>query len=567
MKTIMTILSLIGSLGLFMYGMRVMSEALQKLAGFGLRKKLAVITNNRFKGILSGSFITGIIQSSTATTIMVASFVNAGLLSLLESTSLIMGANIGTTATAWIVSILGFNLRIGMFTLPLIAISLPLIFLQKKNLNYWGEFIIGFALIFIGLDFIKNVFPDVQENAEIFEFVSSLTEYGFASLVIFVGTGFLLTAIIQSSSVTSALTLVLCFKGYINFENAAAMIIGENIGTTVTVNIATIMANNAAKRSALFHFLFNVAGLIWMLPLFSFFTAGIEKLIHFFTGMTPSSSVAYVPIALAIFHSLYNILNTLIIVWFIPQFIFLTEKIIRVKDLEKEQKNLRFLYKGVLSTSELSIVQVKNEISHFGEKSYKMFLVIQKMFSAINKEDFQLAYQKIKVFEEESDKLEEDISIYLSKISEDEISQESSFAVHIMLKLVDELETISDIMFNMAKVLKRRRKNKIWFTQTVRDNLNKMFSLISEALKTMNENLTHDYHDISYDKAYIIEKRINKLRKELYKKHLVQVDDEDYRHEAGVVYNDIYNRCENLGDHIFNVSKTIHDLKNVNSFR
>ena len=334
-------LKLIGSLGVFLYGMKLMSEALQKVAGTRMRHILSAMTSNRIKGVMTGILITAIIQSSSATTVMVVSFVNAGLLSLVESIGVIMGANVGTTATAWLISILGFKISMAEISLPLIGLSLPLLFSNKRSRKSWGELIIGFGLLFIGLDFLKNAMPNIQENPEIFTFLQKYTDMGYASYFLFLLIGTALTILIQSSSATMALTLVMCANGWINFEIAAAMVLGENIGTTITANLAAMVANTTAKRAAFAHFMFNVFGVIWVLSIFPIFLHWIEMLSLFLGIGNPSTNPGAVPMALSLFHTIFNVSNLLLLIWFSKLIASLVSKIIPAKECHLRKGRLK----------------------------------------------------------------------------------------------------------------------------------------------------------------------------------------------------------------------------------
>jgi phosphate:Na+ symporter len=380
-------LTLLGSLGIFLYGMKLMSEALQKVAGNGMREILSKMTSNRIKGVFTGFLITAIIQSSSATTVMMVSFVNAGLLSLTQSIGIIMGANIGTTVTAWLISILGFKVKLSAFALPLIGIALPLLFSKINKRKYVGEIIIGFALLFMGLGFLKEAVPDINSNPEILSFLSGYTEMGYWSYFLFLGIGTLLTIIIQSSSATMALTLVMCTNGWISFDIAAAMVLGENIGTAVTANIAAAVANVSAKRSARAHLIFNVLGVTWVLLIFPFFIQGISWFISLIGGTNPNESVAGIPIALSIFHTTFNILNTIIFFGFAMLIVKIVTKLVPQKD-DGEEFRLAFIDTGVLSTSELSIHQAKKEIIVFAERTHKMFDYVKILFEENNDKKF-----------------------------------------------------------------------------------------------------------------------------------------------------------------------------------
>ncbi|HRW63317.1 MAG TPA: Na/Pi symporter, partial [Bacteroidales bacterium] len=354
-------LTLVGSLGLFLYGMKLMSEALQKIAGDNMRNILAKMTSNPVKGVFTGLLITVVIQSSSATTVMMVSFVNAGLLSLTESIGVIMGANIGTTVTAWLISILGFKVDISIISLPLIGIGFPLLFSRTGKKKSWGEFIIGFAMLFLGLDFLKNSVPDIKSHPDILEFLRDYTSSGFGSHLLFLTIGTVLTIIIQSSSATMALTLVMCNNGWISFDIAAAMVLGENIGTAVTANIAAAVANVSAKRAARAHLIFNIMGVIWVSLIFNFFLSSINWFILKIGGVSPYDSPLAIPIALSIFHSSFNIANTLIFIWFTKFIIAIVTKLVPQRE-EAEEFRLKYINTGLLSTAELSIHQAKKEI-------------------------------------------------------------------------------------------------------------------------------------------------------------------------------------------------------------
>ncbi|MFO7828502.1 MAG: Na/Pi cotransporter family protein, partial [Bacteroidales bacterium] len=370
--SLLDFLTLIGSLGFFLFGMKLMSEALQKVAGDKMRNILAKMTSNPIKGVFTGFLITAIIQSSSATTVMMVSFVNAGLLSLLESIGVIMGANIGTTVTAWLISLLGFKIDISIISLPLIGISFPLLFSKTKKNKFWGEFIIGFAMVFLGLDFLKGSVPDIKSNPEILAFLSNYTSDGILSHLLFLAIGTILTIVIQSSSATMALTLVMCNNGWIPFDIAAAMVLGENIGTAVTANIAAAVANVSAKRTARAHLIFNILGVIWVSIIFSYFLSAIDWFIAKTGGVSPYDSPHAIPVALAIFHTAFNVANTLLFIWFTKLIEIVVTRIVPMRD-DTEEFRLKYINTGMLSTSELSIHQAKKEIIVFAQRVEKMY--------------------------------------------------------------------------------------------------------------------------------------------------------------------------------------------------
>lgn len=524
-----------------------------------MRKILAPITSNRFKSIITGFAITSAIQSSTATTIMVVSFVNAGLLSLIESFGIIMGANIGTTITAWLIALLGFKLKISALTLPLVGLAFPLLFAGNNVRKYWGEFIVGFALIFIGLDFLQATFPDIKSNPELLRFISDYTHLGFGSLLIFMFIGLLITAIIQSSSVAIAFTFVMLSKGWINLEMGAAMIIGENIGTTITANIAAIVANKPAKRSALLHSLFNLIGMLWILPLLGIFFKYFDRLLYDTHGNLLFSNTSMF-IILSIFHTGFNLVNTLLLMGFSPHLINLVKKIIPDIGDKGDTFQLKYINSGILSTAELSILQARKEIANYSKRITKMFSFVQKLFAETNNQEFFTLADIILDYERFSDKIEVEIANYLTKISENELSKDGSQRIRVMLKIVDDIESISDSCYNISKVLRRKKKEKIWFTQDIRNNINKMFQLLTKAFDIMNENLNKEFHLVKDIEAQAIEKEINKMRNDLKKDHLRNIENKNYKYQAGVIYNDIFSHCERMGDYIVNVSSAIAEM-------
>ncbi|GAB4286163.1 MAG: Na/Pi cotransporter family protein [Marinilabiliales bacterium] len=569
---VLDVLTLIGSLGLFLFGMKKMSDSLQHVAGDGMRRILGKMTSNRIKGVFTGFFVTTAIQSSSATTVMVVSFVNAGLLSLLGAIGVIMGANIGTTVTAWIVSLLGFKISINVFVLPLIAFSFPFLFSKKDKLHAWGELIIGFSILFIGLDFLKKSVPDIHSNPEIFEFLSNYSNMGFWSVLIFMGIGTMLTVVIQSSSATMALTLVMCSYGWISYENAAAMVLGENIGTTITANLAAIVANVSAKRAARAHFIFNVIGVIWMLFVFKYFLMAIDEIfikgnnrISVFADITTLDEVQKtklnenLPIALSIFHTSFNIVNTALLIGFAPLIEKLTIKMVRSR--KKEKFRLKHIGAGYYSTGEIELVQAKKEIERYAQRSKTMFGYVKQLINETDDDRFDILSEKIEKYEKIGDNMEIEISDYLAKIFEDELSLHASARVRAMLKIIDNIESIFDACHNISRSLKRKKQSNIWFTQEIRDSLNKMTALIDLALDEMIKNLEGEYDQIYIDRAYEIEKKINDMRDKLKDYNTQAIKDKKYKVNAGVVFTEIFSYCETMGDHIINVNEAIETVK------
>ena len=554
------ILTLLGSLGVFLYGMKLMSEALQKVAGEKLRSILAAMTSNRVLGVFTGFFITAVIQSSSATTVMIVSFVNAGLLSLTQSVGVIMGANIGTTVTAWIISILGFKVKMSHIAIPLIGIAFPLIFSKNTKRKNVGELIIGFALLFIGLGYLKGAVPDIKSNPEILHFLGSYTHFGYGSLLIFLLVGTILTVVIQSSSATMALTLVLSANGIINFEMAAAMVLGENIGTTITANLAALVANTSAKRAAFAHFIFNVFGVIWILILFYPVTKFISWMVLPEGVATFDNDTSSIPIALSIFHTVFNIANVIIMIWFVKFIVSVVTKLVKEKD-DDEEFRLKHINTGMLSTSELSILQAKSEIIVYAERVSKMFDLVKQLFETEKDKKFNKIFSKIEKYEDISDRMEVEIAEYLAKVSESELSISGSRRIKGMFEVIDDIESIADSCFNLAKTIQRKKDAKLAFDSDVYKNVKKMFALIDEALAQMNNVLTSDFSNSNIEKSLEIEKRINELRNSLKEEHLLNVKNKKYKYKVGVLYNELFSTAEKLGDYIINVSESVKDVR------
>ena len=551
-------LTLIGALGLFLYGMKLMSEALQKVAGSKLRNFLAAMTSNRVKGVFTGVLITAIIQSSSATTVMIVSFVNAGLLTLTESVGVIMGANIGTTVTAWLISILGFKVKMSVLAYPIIGVGFPFIFSKKTRRQSWGQVLVGFALLFIGLESLKSSVPDIGQNPEILEFLKNFTGMGIASHLIFLLIGTLLTVIIQSSSATMALTLVMCFNGWISFETAAAMVLGENIGTTITANLAAMVANSTAKRAALIHLLFNVLGVIWVLSVLPFFLKGVDSITIYISGKSAFTSTEAIPISLSFFHTFFNILNVLFQIWFVKFLVKIVEKLIPIKD-DEEEFNLKYIKFGMMSTSELSLLQAKNEIIVYAEQTKKMFNKLSKLSDEKKENKFNKTFDKIESGEEKSDEMEVAIATYLAKVTEGQLSKSSSIRISSMLKIIDEIESMGDSTLSIAKSIRRARNLKEGFTPEMSKKLKEILVLVNKAYEIMTENLKSHHFDVEKSSAKAIERKINNYRTQLKKDHVIDIEDDKYCYKLGTIYKDIFMEAERYADYIYNVTLYIID--------
>ena len=552
-------LKLIGSLGLFLYGMKIMSEGLQKVAGDRLRSILTAMTTNRVTGVLTGVLITALIQSSSATTVMVVSFVNAGLLTLAESISVIMGANIGTTVTAWIISIFGFKVDMAAFALPLLAIALPLIFSGKSNRKSIGEFIFGFSFLFMGLSYLKANAPDLNANPEMLAFVQNYTDMGFFSILLFLFIGTILTMIVQASAATMAITLIMCANGWISLELGAALVLGENIGTTITANLAALTANTQAKRAALAHFVFNVFGVIWVLIIFHPFMELVNWVVDtFFQSNNPEVAISY---KLSAFHSIFNICNVCILIWGVKLIERTVCALIHPKE-EDEEPRLRFITGGLLSTAELSILQARKEIHLFAERTHRMFGMVQDLMHTEKDDDFNKLFSRVEKYENISDNMELEIANYLNQVSEGRLSSESKLQIRAMLREVTEIESIGDSCYNLARTINRKRQTNQDFTEKQYEHIHFMMKLTDDALAQMIVVVEKPEHQsIDINKSFNIENEINNYRNQLKNQNILDVNNKEYDYQMGVYYMDIIAECEKLGDYVVNVVEASSDVK------
>ncbi len=552
-------LRLIGSLALFLYGMKIMSEGLQKFAGDSLRRILTAMTTNRVTGVLTGVLITALIQSSSATTVMVVSFVNAGLLTLTQSIGVIMGANIGTTVTAWLISALGFKVDIAAFALPLLAFALPLFFSGKSSRKSIGEFVFGFAFLFMGLQSLKANAPDLGANPEMLAFVQNYTDMGFFSIILFLFIGAILTMIVQASAATMAITLIMCANGWIDYHLGVALVLGENIGTTITANLAALTGNTQARRAALAHLVFNVFGVMWVLVLFYPFTNAVSWFVtHVMKVSDPAVAVSF---KLAAFHTAFNISNTFIMIWFVSLIEKTVCTLIKPK-VEDEEYRLRYITGGMLSAAELSILQAHKEISLFAERTARMFNMVKELFYEKNEETFLKTYSRIEKYENISDRMEIEIANYLTEVSEGRLSSESKEEIRIMLRAVSEIESIADSCNNLARSIKRRNEFKSEFTEEQNKHLDHMFELVSGALNRMNlilhkPELVHDDINPSYN----IENEINNYRNQLKSRNIEDINNKLYQYQDGVYYMDMVSESEKLGDYVLNVVQAVIEKK------
>ncbi len=555
MGTIIGLLTLIGSVGLFLYGMKLMSEGLQKIAGDKLRTTLAAMTNNRFTGMLTGVIVTALVQSSSATTVMIVSFVNAGLITLAESMAVIMGANVGTTATTWIIAVFGFKFDIAMYVFPLIAISLPFFNSVHSKKNSWGEFIIGFALLFLGLEILKNSVPDLSNYPTILDGMSKYASMGFGSIVLFLIIGMLLTMVVQASSAAFTIALLMCTSGWISFEIGCAIVLGSNIGTCITPVLASLSANTMAKRAAMGHLLFNVLGTVWTLSLYYPFCNFITWLCGQF-GFGDPHDVANVSMGMTLFHTAFNIINLCIMLGFTKQFVIIVTKLIPERKTKNEAFKLLYLDKGLIASGELALLQVRKETCRYAEETYKMFGYIRTMINEPLGSERQLElYMKVRELEEESDKAENEIASFLNQINPKSLSNESELLSRRLYKMIDELESIADSIYHLACTLREKSEQRIYFSEEEKVDIGKMISLTDAALVHMLKCIEkEDLPESSLMKAYNYEDEINNFRSQLRNQILESKESSDKdTYLQSTYFMDLINECEKVGDYVINV--------------
>lgn len=599
-------LGLLGAVGLFLYGMKVMSEGLQKAAGDRLRNILGSMTRNRFTGTLTGISITALIQSSSASTVMVVSFVNAGLMTLAQSMAVIMGANVGTTFTAWIIALFGFKVDIAAFALPVIGVSVPLLFSKKNRTKSIGEFLIGFAFLFMGLSLINQYVPDLQKNPEMFEFLQHYVSMGFGSVLIFCLVGVVITMIIQSSAATFAITLIMCSKGWITFDLACALVLGSNIGTTITPLLASLSGNVAAKRAAMGHLLFNLLGTLWTLAIFYPFvglTSSItdaigqgypEQLYGYVTSLQAADPAAYdsvmaamgsqglpdtapfvrdhvtsimtmqisVSFGLSIFHSLFNLINLSIMIWLTKIYVKIVEWLVPAKHKGDDEFQLKFISNGILSASELNIAQAEKEIAVYGDRVNRMLSMARELVHAKEgSDDFNRLYSRLEKYEDISDRMELEIANYLNRCAEGRLSNVGKRHISAMLAIVSEIESIADCCLGVGKILQRKQQSQTRFSDYIYQNIDLMFGYVQKAMDNMmlllQDMENNNQHDILA--SYNREREINNFRNTLRNANIENINGHQYEYQAGIYYMDIISDLEKTGDYIINVVDAIRD--------
>ncbi len=588
--TIVDFIALLGSVCLFLYGMKVMSEGLQKVAGDRLRNILGIMTKNRVTGVITGILITALIQSSSASTVMVVSFVNAGLMSLAQAMAVIFGANVGTTVTTWIISAFSFEVSISDYSILLLAVGVPMLFMKKSVYKSMGEFLIGFCFLFMGLDLISQYVPNLQENPEMLHFLTKYTTMGYGSVLIFFVIGIIVTMVAQSSAATFAITLIMCSQGWINYELGCAIILGGNIGTTITPVLASLSGNLAAKRTAMGHVLFNVLGSIIVLIIFKPFVTLVADITYWLEGLNPlditqaeesamadttllnpaggltAKAQASMAFALAMFPTVFNTLNLFVMIWFTKLYVKIVCWIMpqRHKDTD-EEFSLKFIGRGMMGTSELNITQAQKEIVVYAERVERMLgMAKQLIHTDEKKEEYTNLFSRIEKYEEISDRMEIEIGTFLNKIAEGRLSPEGKMRVAGMLRVVSEIESIADSCYNVAKTLNRKNQIHVNFDEGVLKEIDLMYDMVEGAMKNMLELLREmeTPEDSKIIAAYNKEREINNFRNRLRDDNIYNINNKVYDYQEGIFFMDLIGEAEKLGDFMLNVVEGVkHQFK------
>jgi phosphate:Na+ symporter len=551
------IVKMMGAVGMFIYGMKLMSESIQRAAGAQFRNTLSNITSNKWIGLLTGFLITGLIQSSSATTVMTVSFVNAGLLGVTESIGLILGANIGTTVTGWLVSLAGFKLVLSEYSVPLFAIGVPLLFVKSGKWQYWGEFIIGFASLFLGLGFMREAVPTLNDPLML-DWLKNFTEYGIWSNLFFVLIGVVITVLVQSSSVAMAITLTMCAQGWMPFEVAASLILGENIGTTSTALISSIIGNREAKITARIHTWFNVIGVVWMIIILPWFLQILASILKIDIDSI-NENPADIAIGLSAFHTLFNVLNALILINFSSALTRLASLGLQdnyeENDREKIKLNIIGSTKGM---PEMTTIQLQKETAKFGDIIVKMAEHFHTIMNTTDTKKHQKLFKRIRQYEEMTDELEIVITEYITNLNKEEVTAQTSLILRNILNICNDLERIADIYYSLTVVLQKKADDNIYFLAEQREKINELSLLILQACKIMSQNLAvSDYSTVQKTEATLVEKKINTLRNEMREEHLSRLGAADYNVKSAMVYNNVFASLERIGDHILNVTEAV----------
>ena len=592
MYSLLDFICLLGAVCLFLYGMKVMSDGLQKVAGDRLRNILGIMSRNRVTGVITGILITALIQSSSASTVMVVSFVNAGLMSLAQAMSVIFGANVGTTVTTWIISALSLEVDISALSIPLLAVGVPMMFMKKSTYKSLGEFLIGFCLLFMGLDMISTYVPNLQENPEMLRFVTNYTTMGAMSVLIFFFLGIVFTMIAQSSAATFAITLIMCSQGWISFTLGCAIILGGNIGTTITPVLASLSGNLAAKRTAMGHVLFNVLGSLAVLCCFTPFVSLVGSITDLVMGQNPldvdaaaketlKNTLFFTPdgamtphaqkcvgLGLAIFPTVFNTLNLMVMIWFTKLYVKIVCWIMPTRHKEEEEEFvLKYIGRGLLSASELNITQAQKEIFVYGQRVDRMLGMARKMIHLKESdEEYQSTFNRIEKYEEISDRMEIEIGTFLNCVAEGKLSPESKMRISGMLRIVSEIESIADGCFNVAKTLNRKNQIHVDFHDNVLKEIDQMYQLVDGAMKNMLSLLEEleNPENSKVVEAYNKEREINNLRNKLRDGNIYNINNKVYDYQEGIFFMDLIGEAEKLGDYMLNVVEGVkHQFRTV----
>lgn len=554
---IIEFLTLAGSLGLFIYGMKAMSEGLQKVAGARMRDVMKVMTANRVLSVFTGFVTTVLIQLSSVTSVMVVSFANAGLITVRQSIGVLMGANIGTTVKALLFSALGFaSMDIHVFALPIIGLAFPLLFLKSRHSKPIGDFMVGFAILFLGLEFLKNVVP-VPDNDGV-GVLQGITGHGAFSVMLFAGLGMLFTMMVQSSSVALAATMVLCQRGIIGYEMAAASVLGMNLGTTITANLAALVANVWGRRAARAHFVIKALGLVWAFLLFGPYLRLTDRYVISVHGASPYANTDVLVWALTYLHISFNVLNTVLLIGFVPQIERIVTRMVPSRTDDDKEFRLEYINDPVLAVSpELSLLEARKEITKFGKLTASMTGMVNQLLVSTNDAERTDLFGKVARYEDITDKLEVEISKYLTRTSAEAKDEEMSERIRALLAIISDLERIGDIFYQMSRLLERKHQERLWFTPEQRANLQELLGLLERAFAIMLKNLEAEDGRVAIDEAVEAEQHINQLRDQLRRTHLKSIEAGDYNVKSGLIYNDLFSSCEKVGDHVINVSEAL----------
>ena len=563
---LMIVMKFVGALAVFLFAMKLMSEGLQKTAGSKMRHVLGRITDRPLNGILTGTIVTAAIQSSSATTVMVVSFVNAGLLSLAGAVAVIMGANIGTTVTAWIITLFGLGEGSGVFSLPLFLSMVSLFFFNSKNdtLKSVGQTIIGLALLLFGMELLQSAMPNLEEYPDFLQTLASMSDWGFWSILVFVGIGALLTCLVQASAAMMAITLVMCYNGWIGFDVAVALVMGQNIGTTITAILAATVANTAGKKASRAHLVFNLFGVVLTLIVFRPLMNGLADVTTSLCGCSPYADPSdpnfnkeSIPLAISLFHTVFNVGNTLVLAWFIPQILKVVNWMVKDEgDGMEEEYHLTYIEGSLLSTAELNIQTARREIQHFSEDMNAMYSILPELRTAKKRADFDEVESRIARYEERADRMELEITNFLTRLGSGDLSQHGSERITSMLRMVDNLESIGDTIFQIALTRKNKLQESVHFDEAQNANLDTMTQLVQRAFDVMQTNLS-DFDHVDMKAAYEAEQQINDFRDRLRLQHFESLREGRYGYAIGNAYSSLYALYEKLGDYIINVSESL----------